>query len=116
MLRTLRLIASAAALAGLVVFAGATGALAEDCVGPDDPPGCVTPAPTVTPDPTPSATVSPDPTPEPTGSVSPSPAVSVTPDAVTVTTLDPDQFDAFLWVGGALLAVSLIGLVGSWSR
>lgn len=116
MLRKLRLIASAAVLAGLVVVYGATQAQAEDCIGPDDPVGCVTPSPTVEPDPTPSATVSPDPTPEPSGSVSPSPAVSVTPDAVTVTTLDPEQFDAFLWIGGAVLAVSLAGLVGSWSR
>lgn len=91
----------------MVVLFGSlfSAASAVDCVGPDDPPGCVTPAPSVTPDPTPS--VSPDPVP------SASASASAVPQEVV---LSADQFDAVLWVGGALLAVTLVGVVGSWSR
>lgn len=89
-----RRIWSALASMALVVLLGGlftSSAYAVDCTVPgvDDPPGCTDPSPT------PSAT--PDPVP-------------------TEVVLSADQFDAVFWVLGATLAVSLVGVVGSWSK
>ncbi|MGB7982870.1 MAG: hypothetical protein WCF36_18970 [Candidatus Nanopelagicales bacterium] len=76
--------------------------LAAECVGPDSPADCTpvaSPAPSVIPDPAPAA--EPDPADSP---------------ASSVVVLDADQMDALVWIGGAVLAVSIASLVGSWSR
>jgi len=98
-------IALGVALWALAVFFPAGSASAVDCVGPDDPPGCVTPAPSVTPDPAPSVT--------------PDPAPSVTPDPAPTSVLvvvDDSQFAPVIWGIGALLSLSLVSVIGSWSK
>lgn len=94
----------------LVLLLGSSYSYAADCVGPDDPPGCVTPAPSVSPDPVPS--VSPDPVPSATPSVVPSDA----PVPATVVVLTDAQWAPLIWCGGALLCLSLVSVIGSWSR
>lgn len=86
----------------LVLLLGSSYSFAADCTGPTDPdPLCTpvaSPAPSVTADP---------PAPSPTPSVAADPATVV---------LGEDQFAALLWIGGAVLAVSLVGVVGSWAK
>jgi hypothetical protein len=89
----------------LVVLLGSSYSYAADCVGPDDPPGCVTPAPSVTPDPAPSVT------PDPAPSVTPDPAPSE-----SVVVLTEAQWGPLIWGMGALLCLSLVSVIGSWSR
>lgn len=99
----LRRVGSALGASALVILLGSSYSFAAECTGPDDPDPTCTPAPT--------SSVTPDPVP----SVAPDPAASVAADPATVQ-LDAGQFDALLWVGGAVLMVSIVGVVGSWSR
>jgi hypothetical protein len=90
-------IALGVALWALAVFFPAGSASAVDCVGPDDPPGCVTPAPSVTPDPAPSVTPDPAPT-------------------SVLVVVDDSQYAPVIWGIGALLSLSLVSVIGSWSK
>lgn len=90
---------AAALLVALGVFAYAAGpAQAVDCVGPGDPPGCVTPSPTATP--------APDPTPS---------ATATLPTEVVVV-LGAEQYEPLLFGVGVIACLSLVGVIGSWAR
>lgn len=95
--RTRALYIFAAAVA-LMLCGIPSQARAADCIAPDDPPGCSTPAPSVTPEPT------------------PTPSVTVTAPVVQVVTLDQTQFGPLMWGVGALLTVSLATAIAGWGR
>jgi hypothetical protein len=100
-----RRLVQALGAAALVVLLGSSYSYAADCTGPDDPDPLCTPV----------ASPSPSVTPDPAPSVTPDPAPSISADPASVV-LGADQFDALVWMGGALLMVSIVGVVGSWSR
>ena len=57
----------------------------------------------------------------PAAAVEPSPVTIVGPSPLPVVvegpvTVDADQFDILVWIGGALLMVSIARLVHGWSR
>jgi hypothetical protein len=90
----------------LVLLLGSSYSYAADCTGPADP------DPLCTPVASPAPSVSPDPVP----SVSPSVVPSDAPVPATVVVLTDEQWAPLIWCGGALLCLSIIGVIGSWSR